>query len=75
MEKKLIMNFLKDAKRSEAGNFFELRSRYGMICHENNPILEKFPCTSILEKFPCASTELPVFSVWMCLFNNKKLII
>ena len=35
-----------------------------MISHENNPILEKFPCASILEKFPCLSIEFPVFSVW-----------
>ena len=35
-----------------------------MICHENNSILEKFPCASILEKFPSVSTELPVFFVW-----------
>ena len=35
--------------------FFELISRYGMICHENNPILGKFPYVS---------TELPMFSVW-----------
>ena len=43
---------------------FELISQYGIISHENNPILEKFPCASILERFPCVSTELPVFSVW-----------